>query len=57
MHLFLRKFPYLLMCVFGLVCIQCTNKHKAQLNFPENRWYQTNVLSLEVESFSLNKKS
>jgi len=56
MHLFLRKLPYLLMCVIGLiVCVQCTNKHTAQLDFPKNRWYQSDVLSLDFNNTSSNK--
>jgi len=56
MRLFLRKVPYLLMCVIGFVmCIQCTNKQSAQLNFPKNRWYQSEVLSLDFTPTSLNE--
>ena len=56
MRLFLRKVPYLLMCVIGFVmCVHCTNKQSAQLSFPKNRWYQTEVLSLDFTPSSLNK--
>jgi len=56
MRLFLRKVPYLLMCVIGFVmCVQCTNKESAQLNFPKNRWYQSEVLSLDFTPSSLDK--
>jgi len=44
------------MCVIGfVVCIQCTNKQSAQLNFPKNRWYQIEVLSLDFTPTSLNE--
>ena len=56
MHLFLRKSPYLLMCVIGFImCIQCTNKHTTQLDFPKNRWYQSDVLSLDFNNTSPNE--
>ena len=55
-HLFLRKIPFLLMCVIGFImCIQCTNKQTTQLNFPKNRWYQSNVLSLDFETTAPNQ--
>jgi len=44
------------MCVIGfLMCIQCTNKQSAQLNFPKNRWYQSEVLSLDYKAENLNE--
>ena len=44
------------MCFIGFVmCVQCTNKQSAQLDFPKNRWYQTEVLSLDFTPSSLNK--
>jgi len=55
-HLFLRKITYLLMCAIGFImCIQCTNKQTAQLNFPKNRWYQSNVLSLDFKTLAVNQ--
>jgi gliding motility-associated lipoprotein GldH len=46
------------MCAIGLImCIQCTNKHKAQLDFPKNRWYQSDILSLKFDSSSLKDQS
>jgi len=45
------------MCVIGFImCIQCTNKQSAQLNFPKNRWYQSEVLSLDFIPTSLSKQ-
>jgi len=44
------------MCAIGLiVCVQCTNKHNAQLDFPKNRWYQSDVLSLDFNKTSSGK--
>jgi len=41
------------MCAFGfIICVQCTNKHTAQLDFPKNRWYQSDVLSLDFNNSS-----
>lgn len=55
-HLFLRKIPYIVICVVGFVmCIQCTNKQAAQLKFPKNRWYQSNILSLDFETTAANQ--
>lgn len=56
MRLFLRKFPYLLMCIIGLIiCVQCTDNKSAKLDFPKNRWYQSDVLSLNFTPENLNQ--
>jgi len=39
----------LLMLLFVLIAIpQCTNNQTAKIDFPENRWYQSEVLSLAI---------
>ena len=44
------------MCAVGfIICIQCTNKHRAQLDFPKNRWYQSDVLSLNFNNITPNQ--
>lgn len=36
------------MCLVGIVCnVQCTGRNTSQINFPENRWYQSDVLELK----------
>ena len=46
------------MFVLGLIMfVQCTNKYKTQLDFPKNRWYQSDVLSLNIDSSLLKNKS
>jgi gliding motility-associated lipoprotein GldH len=41
--------------IWFMMCIQCTDKHTAQLNFPKNRWYQSDVLSLDFNNTSPNQ--
>jgi gliding motility-associated lipoprotein GldH len=44
------------MCFTGVVCyVQCTGKQTSQKHFPENRWYQSNVLELQYTSFSVSQ--
>ncbi len=41
--------------IWFMMCIQCTDKHTAQLDFPKNRWYQSDVLSLDFNNTSPNQ--
>lgn len=41
------------LCV-SLILTQCTDKNRSVLEFPKNRWYQTEVLSLNYNNLSVN---
>ena len=46
------------MCFIGFVCcVQCTGKQTSQKHFPENRWYQSNVLELQHTVKSVTNKT
>ena len=38
----------------GLILTQCTDKNRNVLEFPKNRWYQTDVLSLNYNNLVVN---
>lgn len=41
-----------IICV-SLILTQCTDKNRSVLEFPNNRWYQTDVLSLNYNNLSV----